>query len=143
MATLSLRVSQWEVMPFPSNLLPNSGDQPPVHTKTTPVPADDGFRRDDEEGLFPSRPEPPDDYPEELIEGVDVRARMSTLQRDELLTQSEILEKETLPPAKEAHQRSEAEPEDVKHGPFIQALENNSIFTPSLIFNVAVNMAMR
>ena len=34
------------------------------------------------------------------------RARMSTLQRDELLTQSEILEKETLPPAKEAHQHS-------------------------------------
>jgi hypothetical protein len=40
---------------------------------------------------------------------------MSTLQRDELLTQSEILEKETLPPAKEAHQRSEAETEDEKH----------------------------
>jgi hypothetical protein len=28
---------------------------------------------------------------------------------------SEILEKETLPPAKQAHQRSEAEPEDAKH----------------------------
>src|SRR6266550_891955 len=34
----------------------------------------------------------------------ETRARMSTLQRKELLTQSEILEKETLPPAKEAHQ---------------------------------------
>src|SRR5580704_2835769 len=31
------------------------------------------------------------------------RARMSTLQRDELLTQSEILEEENLPPAKEAN----------------------------------------
>jgi hypothetical protein len=29
---------------------------------------------------------------------------MSTLEHDELLTQSEILEKETLPPAKEADQ---------------------------------------
>jgi hypothetical protein len=37
-------------------------------------------------------------------------------QRDELLTQSEILDKETLPPAKEAHQRSGAEPKDAKHG---------------------------
>jgi len=36
---------------------------------------------------------------------------MLTLQHDELLTQSEILEKKTLPPAKEAHQRSEAEPD--------------------------------
>ena len=35
---------------------------------------------------------------------------MSTLEHDELLTQSEILEKETLPPAKEADQHAEAEP---------------------------------
>jgi hypothetical protein len=55
-----------------------------------------------ESGL-PSRPDPPSDYPEELIEEVEARARMSTLQRDELLTQSEILEKEIPPPAKEAN----------------------------------------
>ena len=41
---------------------------------------------------------------------------MSTLQHDELLTQSEILEKETLPPEKEADQYAEAEPDEVKHG---------------------------
>jgi hypothetical protein len=40
---------------------------------------------------------------------------MSTFQRKELLTRSEILEKETLPPAKEAYQYSEAEPEEAKH----------------------------
>jgi hypothetical protein len=34
---------------------------------------------------------------------VEARARMSTLQRDELLTQSEILDKETSPPAQEAN----------------------------------------
>ena len=90
-----------------SNLRPDSGDQPPIHTKTTPVPADDGFRRDDDEGLFSSRPGPPGNYPERLIEEAEARARMSTLQRDELLTQSKILEKETLPSAKEAYQHSE------------------------------------
>jgi hypothetical protein len=42
---------------------------------------------------------------------------MSMLQHDELLTQSEILEKETVPPAKEAYQHSEAEPDEAKHGP--------------------------
>jgi hypothetical protein len=99
-----------------SDLPPDSGDQSPVHSKTSPVPTDYGFGCDDEEGVLPIRPDSPGDYPEELIEGVEARARMSTLQRDELLTQSEILEKETLPPAKEAHQRSEAEPEDAKHG---------------------------
>jgi hypothetical protein len=41
---------------------------------------------------------------------------MSTLQRDELLTQSEILEKETLLSAKEADQHAEAEPDEAKHG---------------------------
>jgi len=35
---------------------------------------------------------------------------MSTLQHDELLTQREILEKETSPRAKEVNQSSEAEP---------------------------------
>jgi len=99
-----------------SDLPPDSGDQPPVHTKASPVPPDDGFRRDDNEGLLPSGPDPPSDYPEELIEGSEARARMSTLQRDELLTQNKILEKETSPLAKEANQRSEAEPCETKHG---------------------------
>ena len=78
--------------------------------------ADDGFRRDDDEGLLPRRPDPPSDYPEEVIEKPETRARMSTLQSEELLTQSDILEKETLPSAEEAVQGSEAEPEEVKHG---------------------------
>jgi hypothetical protein len=79
------------------------------------VPADDGFGRDDDEGLLPSRPDPPSDYPEELIEKVEARARMSTLQHDELLTQSKILEKETPLPAKEANQHSKEEPYETKH----------------------------
>jgi hypothetical protein len=66
--------------------------------------------------MFPIRPNASSDYPEELIEEAETRARMSTLQRDELLTQSEILEKETLPPAREAAQHSEAEPYETKHG---------------------------
>src|SRR5271165_1921040 len=43
--------------PFPSNLPPDSGNLPPVDTKASPVPADDSFRCDDEESLFPFRPE--------------------------------------------------------------------------------------
>jgi hypothetical protein len=41
---------------------------------------------------------------------------MSTLQRDELLTQSEILENETSPPAKEAAKRSKTETDKKQHG---------------------------
>jgi hypothetical protein len=66
--------------------------------------------------LFPSRADPTSDYPEEPIEGSEARARMSTLQRDELLAQREILKKETLPSAKEADQHAEPEPDEAKHG---------------------------
>ena len=66
--------------------------------------------------MFPSRPNPPSDHPEELIEEAETRARMSTLQRDELLTQSEILKKESSPLTKEADQQPEAEPDEAKHG---------------------------
>jgi hypothetical protein len=47
---------------------------------------------------------------------VEARARISTLQRDELLTQSKIFKKETSPPAKEADQHSEAQSYETKHG---------------------------
>ena len=40
---------------------------------------------------------------------------MSTLQGDELLTQSKILKKKTSPPAKEANQHSEEKPYETKH----------------------------
>jgi hypothetical protein len=76
------------------------------------MPMNDGFRRDDDEGVLPRRPDPPSDYPEKLLERPETRARMPTLKSDELLTQSEILEKETLPPAKKAYQHSEAEPDE-------------------------------
>ena len=44
---------------------------------------------------------------------------MSTFQRKELLTRSEILEKETLPPAKEVYHHSKAskaEPDEAEQG---------------------------
>jgi hypothetical protein len=38
---------------------PGFGDQPAVQTESGAVPADDGFGRDDDEGVPPSRPNPP------------------------------------------------------------------------------------
>jgi hypothetical protein len=67
--------------PFLSNLLPHSGNQSPVHTKTSPVPADYGFGGDQDERLLPSRPDLPSDYPEELIEKPETRARSAARER--------------------------------------------------------------
>src|ERR1700730_18062031 len=38
--------------PPSSNLRPDSEDQPPIQTRTSPVPADDGFRHDDDGACF-------------------------------------------------------------------------------------------
>jgi len=75
------------------------------------VPADYGFRRDDDEGLLPKTDQTRRATTQKIAyRKAETRARMSTLQRDELLTQSEILEKETSPPAKEAAQHPKQSP---------------------------------
>jgi hypothetical protein len=92
-----------------SNLPPDSGDQPPVHTKTSPVPADDCFGRNDDEGFLPSRPDPPSNDPKELIEEAEPRARMSPFQYRELLSECEILQNKTSATAEKTNQGSKPE----------------------------------
>jgi hypothetical protein len=54
---------------------------------------------------------------------------MSTSQRDELLTQSEIFEKETLPPAKEGDQHAEAEPDEKRSGKYVGRFWSSPAFS--------------
>jgi hypothetical protein len=49
---------------------------------------------------------------------------VSTLRRNELLAQSETLEKETLPPVKENVPASRAEPDEAKHPQDISQIYN-------------------
>ena len=68
--------------PFDVGILPTRaldfGNQPPVQTESGPVPADYGFGRDDDEGLLPTGPDPPSNYPEDFIEDAEARTTMST-----------------------------------------------------------------
>jgi hypothetical protein len=73
------------------------------------VPADDGFGHDDDEVLFPRRPDPSSDYPEKLIDEAETRARMSTVQDSELLAEHEILQNKIPAAAEEANQGSDRE----------------------------------
>ena len=57
---------------------PGFRNQPPVQTESGPVPADYGFGRDDDEGLLPTGPDPPSNYPEDFIEDAEARTTMST-----------------------------------------------------------------
>ncbi len=99
-----------------SSLPPNSGDQPPVDSKTSPVPTDDGFGRDQDERMFPIRPNPPSDYPEKLIEEAEARSRMSTFQHSELLPEHEILQSKIPAATEKANQGSVPEEKQAEHG---------------------------
>ena len=101
--------------PSSTNLRPDSGDQSPLHTKASPVPAGDGFGRNDDEGLLPSRPDPSSNHPEELIEDVKARARMSTFQHSELLAEHEILQNKIPAATEEANQCSDPEEKQAEH----------------------------
>jgi len=80
------------------------------------VPADHGFRRDDEEGLLPSQPDPPNDYPKELIEEGETRARMVTFQHSELLAEHEILQNKIPAATEKTNQGAVPEEEQTEHG---------------------------
>ena len=79
-------------------------------------PADDGFGRNDDEGLLPSRPDPSSDYPEKLIEEAEARSRMPTFQHSELLPEHEILQNKSPTPTEKANQGSVPEEKQAKHG---------------------------
>src|SRR5882762_6827621 len=70
---------------LPPHPCPDSRDQFPVQAKTSSVPANYGFRRDDEKSLFPAWPEATDGDPEQFVEWAQARASPSPLQHGKLL----------------------------------------------------------
>ena len=74
------------------------------------------FRSDQYERLPPTRPQVPTNYPEESVEVSEAWARMAPRQHSQLLTQCQILKKETLSRAKKANQRCDSEFDMSKHG---------------------------
>ena len=100
-----------------SNPRPDSGDQPPIQTEAGPVPADYRFWSDNDEGLLPTGPDSPSNYPEEFIEEAEDRPWTAPLQHSELLPEREILQDEMPTTTKRASKRSEPEKNQIEHGP--------------------------
>ena len=101
----------------PSCWLSDPGDQTPVESKACPMPTDDGFGRNHDEGLFPLRPKPTSGEPEEFVDQRQPRLRVLTLQSGELLPKREILQRK-LPTATEKRiEYSEPEQEQIVHEP--------------------------
>ena len=82
------------------------------------MPTDHGFRRDDDESLFPSRPESTNDNSEELVEQTylcsDGDAEVSA-QHSELLPEHEILQYKVPTATEEANQCSDPEEKEAEH----------------------------
>jgi hypothetical protein len=79
----------------------------PVQSKSSAVPADHGLWHDDEERLFPLRPESASGGPKEFVEHTEFWFGMSTLQHDKLLSKSQVLHKQILSVANDAKGCSE------------------------------------
>ena len=74
----------------PTDSFTHAGDQPPIHLKTSTVPAHHGIGRHQDERRFPRRPETMKEDPEQLVGGVKPRAAALSLEHGYLLTQGEI-----------------------------------------------------
>jgi hypothetical protein len=67
------------------------------------------------------------DDPEEFVEAAQHRSQMATLQHNELLPQSEVLQDKTVMAVKDPSERSDPEKKQTKHGP---ELYQNRCWTP-------------
>jgi hypothetical protein len=79
------------------------------------VPADNGFRGDDDERVLPPRPEPTNNKPEELVDQNEPWPGVPTFENGELLPQHKVLKNEMSLPTKEAEEGSETEPKQADH----------------------------
>jgi len=65
---------------------------------------------------FQSDQPPPSGYPEEPIEEAKTRARMSTFQHSELLTEHQVLQNKILAATEEGNQGSDPQEKQAEHG---------------------------
>src|SRR6516165_6011918 len=97
------------------NRSPDSGDHPPIHAKAGPVPADNSFRSDDNNRVLPSRPQPTDSNPKELVKQIESRSRTTPFRHGQLLSQHEVFKDEIPAVTEESKERREREPEHAEH----------------------------
>jgi hypothetical protein len=70
---------------LPSNPRPDSRGQFPIQAKTSPMPTNYGFRRDDDKGLFPFWPDTTHADREQFVGRAQTRPSTAPLQYDKLL----------------------------------------------------------
>lgn len=97
---------------FSADWMSHSGNQFPVQTKTSPMPADYGLGSDDDQRVLPRGPDSVGCHPKQLVDDIQPWPRMPTLEHGELLSQSKIFEQEIAACAKQTDTCAQAKPND-------------------------------
>ena len=80
--------------PFSTDPLSRSGDEAPVKTEARSMPTNQSFRGDQNERVFPPRPESEGNHPEEFVEHADLWFGVLAFQHGELLPQHQIFQEQ-------------------------------------------------
>ena len=94
---------------------PTPREPRPIELEPCTMPANDCLWLDDDQRVLPFRPESPQDHPEQLIGGGDLRARMPLLHSDKLLAESQVLKQQVAARAKKADKEDNYEPQQAQH----------------------------
>lgn len=79
------------------------------------MPANDGFRLDENQYLLPPRPEPPQHHPEQFVRKSEPRLRILLFQDGKLLPKSQVFQKQVAAGAKESGKQDRQKSQQVQH----------------------------
>jgi hypothetical protein len=96
---------------LPSSYLADSGDPPPIQTKSRSMPVHDRSRSDQDESLPPPGPPHSQRNPEQFVQGSQSTARSLRVQSQQLPTESQVFEDEVRPTTERTDQPAEEMPE--------------------------------
>ena|ERR1035437_383542 len=91
----------------------------PIQLEPCAMPANDGFRLHEDQCPFPSRPEPPQDHPEQFVGNGKSRLWPLLFQNAKLLTQRQVFQEEVAARTDRANEQDEQEPQRTRHEHFV------------------------
>jgi len=121
---------------LPSSYLADSGDPPPIQTKSRSMPVHDRSRSDQDESLPPPGPPHSQRNPEQFVQGSQSTARSLRVQSQQLPTESQVFEDEVRPATERTDQPAEEMPERHDHGKNFSGKDRIKLCAKSLISQV-------
>src|ERR1700720_4493683 len=119
-----------------SSYLADSGDPPPIQTKSRSMPVHDRSRSDQDERLPPLGPERSQGNPEQFVQGSQSSARSLRVQSQQLPTERQVFEDEVRPATESADHPPEEMSERHDHGKNLSGKDRIKLCAKSLISQV-------